>query len=121
MLVRKLELENKIEDLENIKFPSYDDLDEMTPLNSRFIIQKCDPTESKHGGGRVIGSLDLYSFVDQSEEIKKIFFDLLTDFQNELRKTGESADSAQRLINPPRKTREEEMKWMENNKDLLAN
>jgi hypothetical protein len=119
MLERKLELEDKIEIEEKLKVPSLDELEELTPLNCGIIIQRWDATDLTHDSTKVIGSIDVYSIVNQSDKIKKRFVDLLMEFRDVVEKAGETVESAQLLVNPTRRTREEEMKWMENNKELL--
>lgn len=120
MLVRDLEFDDKIEVEGKLQVPSLEVLEEFSPLNCRFFIQKWDITELTYTNTEVIGPIDVYSVVDQSVEIQEGLINLFNEFCKVLGRADETVEITQLLVNHPRRTREEEMKWMENNKELLA-
>jgi hypothetical protein len=97
-----------------------DELNDLSALNCKFFFQKGDDANATHSSTLMHGPITLFSVMNQSDEIKKRLIALFEEFCNVLESAGETADSIKRRITPPRRNRDAEIKWMENNKDLLA-
>lgn len=92
----------------------------LSSTGCRFYLQRWEYKESSGRAAPVKGPIDLLWALGQSDEIRENLVSLFTEFCNSLGAANELSKTAHRVANSPMKTRDEEMKWMENNKELLA-
>ena len=95
-------------------------LHDLSPLNCRFYIQDWRAADSSDYVMPVQGPIDVFWAAAQSDEIRDQLVKLFTEFCNVIGETGEAAKSTQQLLGVQFRNRDKEMKWMENNKELLA-
>lgn len=111
--------ENDVESFSSEHFTE-GQLTELSPLNWQFYVRE---RKDKNATGRpsvVHGPIDLFSVVGQSDEIRKRLIDLFTQFVSVLTEADDTARVSHDSLYGPTKTKDKEMKWLENNKEQLA-
>lgn len=107
--------------IEKAQILTEESLKDLTPLNCRVFFQGWEPAEWNSRSMPVQGPIDLFWFLGQSEEIKTGLVSLFSEFCKTLKEADESTKrSSEDSSEPQQSPREKEMKWIENNKELLA-